>query len=249
MLRLLCVTAHPDDEAGGFGGTLRLYADRGVETFLICLTDGQAATNRGHATNGKELGALRRKELDAACALLGVHWHEVVGLPDAELDEQPFPDVVGHLVRRIREIKPHVMLTFGTEGSVTSHPDHSMVAFFATAAFHWAGRTNRYTSQIEAGLAPWRVQKLYYNTADFTLPNRQPISLSPWTTVIEFGEDRLKTKRDAFAVHTSQNPLLEKFEDWLREHGPRELYHLANSVHMMPAKPETDLFACVEDRD
>ena len=32
MLRLLCFTAHPDDEAGSFGGTLLRYAERGVET-------------------------------------------------------------------------------------------------------------------------------------------------------------------------------------------------------------------------
>jgi len=30
MLRLMCITAHPDDEAAGFGGSLRLYRDRGV---------------------------------------------------------------------------------------------------------------------------------------------------------------------------------------------------------------------------
>jgi LmbE family N-acetylglucosaminyl deacetylase len=32
MRRLMLVTAHPDDEAGAFGGTLRVYADRAVET-------------------------------------------------------------------------------------------------------------------------------------------------------------------------------------------------------------------------
>ncbi|HEY1271762.1 MAG TPA: PIG-L family deacetylase, partial [Terriglobales bacterium] len=47
MLRLMCITAHPDDEAGAFGGTLRLYRDRGVETCVLCLTPGQAATHRG----------------------------------------------------------------------------------------------------------------------------------------------------------------------------------------------------------
>ena len=41
--RLLCITAHPDDEAGGFGGTLLQYAERGVETHVVCLTPGQAA--------------------------------------------------------------------------------------------------------------------------------------------------------------------------------------------------------------
>src|SRR5947209_3657157 len=51
MLRMMCVTAHPDDEAGNFGGTLRLCSERGVETAVLCLTPGQAAFHRGAATN------------------------------------------------------------------------------------------------------------------------------------------------------------------------------------------------------
>ena len=55
MLRLLCITAHPDDEAGAFGGILLLYGERGVETSVICLTAGTAAKNRGTARTDEEL--------------------------------------------------------------------------------------------------------------------------------------------------------------------------------------------------
>ncbi|GAC1654587.1 MAG: hypothetical protein NVS9B15_15310 [Acidobacteriaceae bacterium] len=247
MLRLLCVTAHPDDEAGGFGGSLRLYADGGVQTNVICLTEGQAATHRGAAQSGEELGEIRRKELERSCALLGVSECEVLGFDDGGLDRLSTTEPVAHLVRRIREIRPHVMITFGTEGAVTAHPDHSMASLFATAAYHWAGRPKRYPEQIEEGLAAWRVQKLYYGTSDFLLPDRQPISPAPWTTVIEIGEERLKLKRDAFAAHTTQNPLLPIFEKSLERRGARELYHLANSVHQMPSKMERDLFEGVEE--
>ena len=65
MLRMMVITAHPDDEAGGFGGSLRLYSDRGVETCVLCLTPGQAATYRGGARNDQELAAIRRKEFAA----------------------------------------------------------------------------------------------------------------------------------------------------------------------------------------
>jgi LmbE family N-acetylglucosaminyl deacetylase len=247
MLRLLCVTAHPDDEAGGFGGSLRLYAQRGVQTTVICLTDGQAATHRGEAKTGEELGKVRRVEIERSCKLLGVSHCEVVGFKDGALDRTPFLEVVAHLVQRIREIKPHVMMTFGTEGAVTAHRDHSMAAMFATAAYHWAGRPKSFPEQVEKGLAPWRVQKLYYGTSDFLLPDRQPVSPAPWTTAIEIGEEGVKLKRNAFAAHTTQNPLLPVFEKTLEKRGVRELYHLANSVHQMPGKMESDLFEGVEE--
>ena len=81
MFRLLCITAHPDDEAGAFGGTLLLYAERGVETSVVCLTDGTAAKNRGTARTSDELAALRTSELMASCKLLGVSHCEVLTLP------------------------------------------------------------------------------------------------------------------------------------------------------------------------
>ena len=39
--RLLCITAHPDDESLGFGGTLARYAAEGVETTLAVATRGE----------------------------------------------------------------------------------------------------------------------------------------------------------------------------------------------------------------
>ena len=41
QLRLMCVLAHPDDEALGFGGTLAKYAAEGIETYLVTATRGE----------------------------------------------------------------------------------------------------------------------------------------------------------------------------------------------------------------
>ena len=88
MLRMMCITAHPDDEAGGFGGSLRLYHDREVETCVICLTPGQAASHRGGARNDEELAAMRRKEFAAACEILKVSRGTVLDYPDGQLHRQ-----------------------------------------------------------------------------------------------------------------------------------------------------------------
>ena len=86
MIRILGVTAHPDDEAGAFGGSLLLYNSRGAETYVICLTEGQAATNRGTAKSDEELGMLRRAEFEASCRLLRVTGSEMLKYPDGALD-------------------------------------------------------------------------------------------------------------------------------------------------------------------
>ncbi|HVP44656.1 MAG TPA: PIG-L family deacetylase [Terriglobales bacterium] len=249
MLRLLCVTAHPDDEAGAFGGTLLLYASRGVETHLVCLTSGQAATHRGDARDDDELAAIRRRELGRSAEILRLTSWECLHYPDGALDRQDFYSVVGELVRRIRTIRPHVVLTIGPEGAVTAHPDHSMVSVFTTMAYQWAARSNRYTDQLDRGLQPHRAQKLYYGASLFTLPGRQPISPAPVTAVIEVGQEFVERKISAFKAHTSQAPLAPIFEKAVRQRGTRESFHLAATTSPREIERETDLFAGVKDED
>jgi len=247
MRRLLCVTAHPDDEAGGFGGSLLLYGSRGVETHVICLTPGQAATHRGGARSDQELAALRRQEFQASCRVLKITCGEVLDYPDAGLDRVNFYAVVGELVERIRRIRPHVMLTIGTEGAVTAHPDHSMASLAATLAYHWAGRSNRFPEQLQNGLAPHRTQKLYYSTTLFVLPDRQPTSPAPVTTMVEIGAELLEAKIQAFKQHASQSPLFPIFEPMARKRGTRELFHLAATTAPRQMSMETDLFEGVNE--
>jgi LmbE family N-acetylglucosaminyl deacetylase len=247
MLRLLCITAHPDDEAGSFGGALLQYAQRGVETHVVCLTPGQAATHRGGAISDHELAQMRRREFAASCRLLQVSGDTVLDYPDGRLDLQNFHSTVADLTHRVRQIRPHVVITFGPEGGVTAHPDHSMVSIFATMAFHWSSRSNRFPEQLQSGVAVHRAQKLYYGTAMFTLSGRQPIAPAPASAIIQMSKEVLETKIAAFKCHTSQAPLFPIFEDTVRPRGSQELFHLAAGTKPRKAEIETDLFAGIED--
>jgi LmbE family N-acetylglucosaminyl deacetylase len=247
MLRLMCVIAHPDDEAVSFGGSLGLYRDRGVETAVVCLTPGQAASHRGGAKNDQELAALRRKEFAAACEVLRVNYGIVLDYPDGLLHRQDLYRIVCELVGEVRKFRPDVIITFGAEGGLTGHTDHSMTSIYATLAYHWAGRDNRFPDQFKNGLAAHRTEKLYYATADFNLPERQPTALAPTTAVIEIGE-HLETKIAAFRAHASQAPLWPLFESHVRGRGSKEMFHMGASVHVRPMERETDLFLGVAEK-
>jgi LmbE family N-acetylglucosaminyl deacetylase len=247
MYRLLCITAHPDDEAGAFGGTLALYADRGVETSVVCLTAGTAAKNRGSARTDEELATLRTAELMASCEFLGIQHCEVLSYPDSKLDRANFYEVVGELVARIRRIRPQVVLTFGTDGGLTGHPDHAMAGVFATQAFQWAGRSDRYPEQIAKGVQPYRAQKLYYVTADFVLPDRMPIAPPTVTARVEVGADRYEKKHQAFMKHQTQSPLFARLRQNLGKMPTQEMFHLACTSEPRDAKFETDLFEGVSE--
>ncbi len=241
-LRLLCVVAHPDDECFAFGGALALAADGGVETAVLCFTDGQAATNRGTAQNGAELGALRRREFDASCEILGAHRHELFTYQDAQLEFHSLHELGGLLVQQFRSFRPHVVLTFGGEGALNNHPDHTTVSAATTAAFHWTGNAKRF---LEHG-QPWCPQRLFYLTTNFFLPDRPAPLPAPWTTILDIRGVRDR-KRRAFEAHTSQAPLMDRARLVFEDHGDDERYVLAYTSSPQPATQSTDLFEGVTE--
>jgi len=236
-LRLLCVIAHPDDECFAFGGALALAADRGVEITVICLTDGQAGSYRGTATSGKELGALRSAEFAASCNVLGVKDHEMLDYQDGQLEFANISELAGKLVERIRRIKPQVVLTFGGDGAVNTHPDHTLVSSFTTAAVHWAASPKRFPA-----LGPLHTtQRLFYVTTSFFFPDRPAPLPAPWTVTLDIRAVK-KRKFDAFRAHASQVPLMDKFESFLEQHGSTEHYTLIATPTPQPATQATSLF-------
>ncbi len=236
-LRLLCVVAHPDDECFAFGGALALAAQAGVVTRVVCLTDGQAATNRGGAEDGAALGAMRREEFARSCEVLGAHEHELLEYQDAQLENHSLHELGGRIVEQMRRFQPHVVLTFGGEGALNNHPDHTTVSAATTAAFHWSGNEKRYpdTSPL------WRAQRLFYLTYDFFLPDRPAPLIAPWTCVLDVRSVR-DLKKKAFEQHASQAPLMERARLVFEEHGDEERYVLAYTTDPQPARQTTSLF-------
>lgn len=236
-LRLLCVTAHPDDECYAFGGALALAAKREVETSVLCFTDGQAASHRGTAASGKALGKMRREELEASSKVLGVAHTEVLDYDDGKMDQVSFLKIVTEIVTRIRSFRPQVVITFGADGGANTHPDHAIVSLATTAAFHWAGHPKRL---LEAGELH-QAQRLYYVTQDFFLADRHKPVTAPWTLKLDISEV-FDQKLEAFRAHTSQAPLMERTRELFLKHGKYELFALAASMAPQPAIQSTDMF-------
>lgn len=246
----MAITAHPDDECGGFGGALMLAHQRGAETSVICLTAGTAASHRGTARSAEELATMRRAEFAAGLRVLGVDHGEVLHYPDGRLANQDFLSVVTVLVERIRRLRPQVILTFGGDGGVNLHRDHAMASFFATAAFHWSGHENFAPEQIQGGLPAYSPQKLYYSSPTFLIqhgvPPKEELAHVPPSLVLHLG-DLKDRKYQAFRQHKTQAPLLEKIRSLFEKYAGEESYLLAAARGSASGSTvETDMFAGIE---
>lgn len=236
-LKLMCVVAHPDDECFAFGGALALAAERGIDTYVVCLTDGQAAKNRGDAASGEALGRMRAEEFAASCKVLGVTQHELLDYHDARLEFVDFSPTAGRLVEKMRQFRPDVVLTFGGDGGLNTHPDHMMVSMLTTAAFHWSGQAKRYP-ELGPVHAP---QRLFYLSTNFFLPERQAPKPMPWTIELNVQSVRAR-KTEAFRQHASQAPLMEQTKELFEKYGAEEFYTLVAANEPQAARIEKDLF-------
>jgi N-acetyl-1-D-myo-inositol-2-amino-2-deoxy-alpha-D-glucopyranoside deacetylase len=169
---LLAVLAHPDDETFGTGGTLALYAQRGVDVFLVCATRGEVGDVDPLLMSGFETVAARR-EHELRCAagtlklsevyFLGYRDSGMPGSPDNRhpqaLAAQPQEQVALEVAYYIRKLRPQVVITFDAMGGY-GHPDHIAIHKAATQAFEIAGQSG---VTVKDGLAPYAPQKLYYS--------------------------------------------------------------------------------------
>lgn len=169
---LVAVLAHPDDETFGMGGTLALYAQRGVQVHLVCATRGEVGeADPEHLQGFASVGEMRSAELACAAEILGLAGVHYLGYrdsgmpgspdnqhPDAQI-AQPLEQVAAEVVRHLRALRPQVVLTFDPVGGYF-HPDHIHIQRATTLAFERAA-----DPQFAPGSgAPFTPARLYYHT-------------------------------------------------------------------------------------
>ncbi|MFW6079687.1 MAG: PIG-L deacetylase family protein, partial [Gemmatimonadota bacterium] len=157
-LRLMAVTAHPDDESLGMGGTLARYAAEGVETYLVAATRGERG--RFYSPERKPgpdvVGRVREDELRAAARELGMREVRFLDYVDGELDRADPAEAIARIVGHLRRVRPQVVVTFDPFGAY-GHPDHIAICQFTTAAVVAAAEPGfrvRDTAAPEWGPAP-----------------------------------------------------------------------------------------------
>ena len=178
---MLFVHAHPDDETLTTGATIAHYVAHGARVQVVTCTLGEEGEVIGDrwahlaVDAADQLGGFRVGELAAALRALGIdeptflggagRWRDsgMEGTPQRH--HQRFVDAdpgesVGALVGIIRDLRPHVVVTYDPAGGY-GHPDHihahdvTMVAVAAAAGADYPGQ-------------PWTVPKVYWTVISKT---------------------------------------------------------------------------------
>jgi N-acetyl-1-D-myo-inositol-2-amino-2-deoxy-alpha-D-glucopyranoside deacetylase len=170
-LTMLVCLAHPDDETFGMGGTLALYARRGVQIYLVCATRGDVGDVDPQLLQGFTSVAERREsELRCAANILGLTGVYFLGYRDSgmpgtpdnqhpnALAAQPVDEVASRVVHFMRLHHPQVVVTSDPIGGY-KHPDHIAIHKATVRAFELAADPH-----YPGDLLPFQPAKLYYQT-------------------------------------------------------------------------------------
>jgi LmbE family N-acetylglucosaminyl deacetylase len=269
QLTLMAVHAHPDDESSSTGGVLARYGGEGIRTVVVTCTNGELGDLPGGIKPGAEghdegaVAALRRRELDAACKLLGVTHLELLGYQDSGMADWEYKDrphafcniptdvAAARVAELIERYRPDVVVTYD-DSAAYNHPDHvkasevtrAAVAITPVPKFYFTALSRRNWEKIRAVLEekggdvpefPTMPPEMEKKLDELELRIQTTVDVQPFAA----------TKRAALAAHASQleGSFFTKF--------PPDVFDLAfgqeNFIRVSDTTgsplPETDLFA------
>ncbi len=198
---ILGIWAHPDDEAFLSAGLMAAATAAGQRVVVVTATFGEHGTNDPVHWPPARLARLRRDEMAASLAAVGVREHHWLGYRDGGCAEVPTTTAVGTIGRIVDDVRPDTILTFGPDG-MTGHPDHIAISAWTTAV--WQAR--------------WRAPRLCYATLLPSFHERWG-DLNAEVGIFPPGVDPPCTPTDeAAAVVTCDGPLLDAKIAALRAH-------------------------------
>jgi LmbE family N-acetylglucosaminyl deacetylase len=226
MPALLCVAAHPDDEAFGPAGTIARYAAAGIPVDLLTFTRGQRGTMSTAADTPEELGLLREYETRASALVLDIRTLTILDYMDGELDKIDVDELAEHIVGSIESGNIDALITMGPIG-ITRHADHIAVHH---ATMRAVGRCRRDPSVFYQAVAdPWAKEM------NITGPEAEPTHHIDISAFFE-------TKLAALACHSSQEDSRQFFAMLAQARPQVEWFHRAQPPYS-EREPATDLFA------
>lgn len=216
--KLLVVGAHPDDCEFGAGGTSFEWARLGTEVHFAVVTDGSKGS-ADRLLGEVDLVKLRESEQRAAAAHLGVAGCHFLGFLDGEVSWSV--ELHRALVKLIRELKPHTVLTHSPEpldhrafsggGPSVNHRDHRAVGQCVLDAVYPSARNPNEFQELD--LPPHCVEQVGLWGARF----------ADASVVCEEG---VRRKAQALALHRSQFPSEENLFALAQNWGGTEAFEL-----------------------
>lgn len=129
---LVCIFAHPDDEAFGPAGTIHKLT-KTHDVYILCATKGQAGQDSFEESKDS-LTKRRAQELRLSAKILGVKKVYFMGFKDGTLSNNIYHKLADKIKKHLNVLNPEIVITFEPHG-ISGHIDHIVVSMVTTFVF------------------------------------------------------------------------------------------------------------------
>ena len=158
MKKVIVISAHPDDETLGVGGTLLKHKNNGDEIFWIIITDIFEKDG-----SSKERVNSRKKEIDMVSSMYGFSKVYKLGYSTAKLNTTHIPELIHSISEIFIEVSPEVIYCMNRSDA---HSDHRIIfdaTFSCTKSFRYPTikKILMYECISETEFAPALIEKVF----------------------------------------------------------------------------------------
>ena len=230
-LRVLVVSAHPDDIEFTCAGSVAVWVDGGAKVTYVIVTDGSTGTADAELY-GEKLVAIRREEALNAAEAVGVTDVRFLGYPDGYVEYTL--DLRRDIAREFRRARPHRFIVMDPQpvpgGFFVNHPDHRAIGQTCLDITVTAGTTPGHFPELAAeGFSPWRGLREIYVGGPAGGDTAVDI-----TTAIDRKVEALKAHKSQISWEVD-----EWVRGWTKTNGERHGFAHAELFHLIrPLMPE-----------
>lgn len=217
MKNLVCVFAHPDDEAFGPGGTIAKLSKK-YNIYLLCATKGEAGQN---ATGRGSIAKIREQELLNSANVLGIKKVYFLGFKDGTLSNNIYHKLAAKIRSHLVKLKPSIVLTYEPLG-VSGHIDHITVAMVTM----FVVKKLKFVKELWQVCMPENHSRL---REDYYICFSPGYKKSEINKTIDI-EDVWDKKVEAMRQHKSQYKEFQTLTAWTSKF-PKKEYFLVKKVH------------------
>jgi LmbE family N-acetylglucosaminyl deacetylase len=207
--------AHPDDESIFTAAAIRRLADRGARVVVVTATRGEEGTPLTPLRPGETLVSRRVRELESACALLGVARLDILGYRDSGMAGAPtnrhpraFARRALSPARRLVDLlegeRAEALVHYDPAG-IYGHPDHVAIARLGRWLLQRVPVTG-YEATVDPEHLLTGPRHLVEGSRSRTATSQLGSRPSAITTTLCARAAELVTKRRAMALYDSQVP-------------------------------------------
>lgn len=162
---ILYLTPHPDDDTFPSGGTLAKLAENGNDIHIVVFTSDNAGS-KDPAMTHERLAAIRKREEEAACKVLGIPIDNIrwFGYDDGMLEYADRKEFTKRVAREIRRVRPDAIFAIdpGAPYQQWHKSDHRIASVISVDAVR-AARWRLYFPELEeAGFKAWEVPVCFF---------------------------------------------------------------------------------------